>query len=311
MDYAGVKLLLAALKRGEQPLGVEESDFLTDQERLVWRAIHAGKTLDRLDEKEMDVVREWDASTIHYDSNNLLTYTADLVKQAVERKSKALAIKFAEGAIPLPEMEAELAKLKLRAKKRTWENLVEIGKLFGQFESDGSIRTDVIPTGVDMIDTDFPITQGLIVLFAASGYGKTWLANQFSLHMAQQGKKVAYFSYEMSRGELLKRYADVIFNKRWNAITNEERSSIHFPNGGCLLVDDESLPTSDVVKETLPRMHAEIGGELDIVFVDNLSNMLQTKKSERDSIDYYIQEFQAISKSYRFMPIFIIAHSNR
>ncbi len=158
-----------------------------------------------------------------------------------------------------------------------------------------------IPTGIS--DLDKVITglnkSDLIIVGARPGMGKTSFALNIARNVALKGKKVAFFSLEMTRDQIAQRLlsneASIPSTKlRTGELTPEEWTRLgnagqHLSNAD-IFVDE----TSGI---TVPEMKAKLlRNKVDVVIIDYLGLMQSAKRTENR-----VQEVSDITRNLKIM----------
>ncbi len=168
--------------------------------------------------------------------------------------------------------------------------------------SDNADEYKGIPTGFSQIDE---VTSGLnksdlVLIGARPSVGKSALALNIARNVALRGKKVAFFSLEMSNeqlaGRLLATEARVESNKlrsgeltsdEWKRLAEAANMLYNVP----LFFDDTSQLTVPELKSKLKR-----AGQVDCVFIDYLGLMQSATKKENR-----VQEVSEISRGLKML----------
>ena len=168
--------------------------------------------------------------------------------------------------------------------------------------SEDAEKYRALPTGIASLDN---VISGLnksdlIILAARPGMGKTSFALNIARHVAvTRRKRVAFFSLEMSREQLVSRLlsseALVAGTKLRTGELNEsewariiEAGSIL--SGSELYIDDNSQITPNEMKAKLRRLR-----DVDLVFIDYLQLMGSGKTENR------VQEISQITRNFKIM----------
>jgi len=159
---------------------------------------------------------------------------------------------------------------------------------------------------------------GLIVLAGRPSMGKTALAVTIALNLAQEGKRVVFFTLEMSADELIERMISVLSGVNLLSIKrpNPDPTALNEFYAGALAL--ERLPVvilenQNTVEQQLAslRQHAAADG-VDIAFVDYMQLMTTGRR-----IDNRVQEVSAISRGLKLaavrerIPIVALSQLNR
>ncbi len=165
----------------------------------------------------------------------------------------------------------------------------------------------------------------LIVVAARPSMGKTAFALNVALNMAKTGKKVAFFSIEMSRVQIMMRLLAIESRVGMAAIrtgrphfTPKEWSDLELAAQRLeqtrFYIDDSASLSIIEMKTRARRLHKEVG--VDAVFVDYLQLMKVTGENLRRS-DSRAQEVAVISASLKELakelniPVIALAQLNR
>jgi len=262
---------------------------------------------------------------------NLDSYLRRIRDTAILRKTILAAEKLAQECYLASEAPAELltrAERLLRdladraapdGKLRTVDQIIEAaGGL------DRLVRPDLFDPG---IPTPWPalnkliggLRRGqLIVVGARPSVGKTAFLSQIAAHAVARGRHVAFFSFEMSGGELLLRTACAVagvdgHKVRLGRATQSERETLmralHSLAGG-LRIHDEPPATVSAVRTACRRAKAE--GRLDLVCIDYLQLLEVPGRRENR-----VQEIAEISRGLKLLaaelevPLLVAAQLNR
>lgn len=178
------------------------------------------------------------------------------------------------------------------------------------------------------IESSFPeldhLTSGfqpseLIVLAARPSMGKTALSLNFALHNALQGKKVAFFSLEMSKEQLLLRllssYARINLSQLTNGQINDHQWGQVIKAAAKLsetpfFIDDSSAISPYEIRGKSRRLQAREG--LDLIIVDYLQLMQLPWKTETRERE--VSEMSRLLKSFAKelrIPVIALSQLNR
>lgn len=187
-------------------------------------------------------------------------------------------------------------------------------------ESKAKVR---IPTGLSDLDR---LLGGLhptdlIILAARPAMGKTsWLANVAEQAAVKLGLKVAIFSLEMSRGQLLER---LLASRAWvdsqnirlgqmgDAESNRILQAAGELSEAAIWIDDASTLTATEIRAKARLLHAQAG--LDLIMVD----YVQLMDGEGKRGENRVQEVDVISKALKGLakelrvPVLVAAQLNR
>lgn len=170
---------------------------------------------------------------------------------------------------------------------------------------------------LDFITGGFQKTD-LIIVAGRPSMGKSSLCCQVATNMAQEGKKVGYFSIEVGKSQVIKN----IFACQSRISTNKLRSG-SFEDGdwgkitktfGALYettfsLDDMSRSSQDIIRQAR-RMYAEHG--LDIVFIDHIQEMKEKGRFENrnNEIDAIGSNLKELAKELS-IPVVVVAQLSR
>ncbi len=175
-----------------------------------------------------------------------------------------------------------------------------------------------IPTGIGPLDK---ITVGLnktdlIILGARPGMGKTSFALNIATNVALKGRKVCFFSLEMSRDQLAQRLLSSVSGINSEKLRSGELDTkdwVELGNASELLSKSEFY-IDETSAITVPEMKAKIRrlGGVDLVIIDYLGLMHSARR-----IDNRVQEISDITGSLKIMakelnvPIIVCAQLSR
>ena len=210
------------------------------------------------------------------------------------------------GSSPSSERIKELSK-----------KLVPVSEILETVLKDIASRgtTPTYPTGLNALDA---LLWGLhkkelLIMGARTSQGKSSLAFQLALHLASIGQKVAYFSLEMSKEQLVERM--IAYHARINSraikhglaqkqIENSASSLRAYSRNLTLLIDEGGFTFEEIVDicELVP---------FDFVFIDYIQ-MVSVKgyKSKLEAIDEYVRKFKELAKTMNFGGV-IVSQVNR
>lgn len=171
------------------------------------------------------------------------------------------------------------------------------------------------PTGLKELDDKLwgLHKKELLIMGARTSQGKSSLALQFALNLASQGQKVAYFSLEMSKEQMVERM--IAHHTRINnrlirhglakvQLKNCYSSLRSYSQGLKLLIDESGYAFEEIVEicEAL---------KFDFVFIDYIQMVsMKGYKSKLEAIDEYVRKFKELAKVLDFGGI-IVSQVNR
>ncbi len=231
-------------------------------------------------------------------TTNVISYCEIIKDKFIKRKSielaKNLIVECEVGEKTANEIcsiaQEEFYKFSTDAKSKDFSTLSEyIKPLFDEINKAAKAKNGItgVPTGYKQLDN---LTAGfqntdMLVLAGRPGTGKTTFALNLAYNMVKQGKKVLFFSLEMSGLQLMKRIVSseslVESSKLRSAQMsmdemNEVMNSVMHINalekeGKVLFVSDNTLLTIAELRNKCQKIKTTQG--LDIVFIDYLQLM--------------------------------------
>lgn len=188
-------------------------------------------------------------------------------------------------------------------------------------EFEGTIREEnVIQTGLNKLDNKIHGFSGgeLITIFAFSGVGKSTLAGQIALNIAQQQKQVMFFSLEMTYTQVMDRlvsnFLDIDHKKikyiTKGSITKSELEQIKKASisihKNINIYNDRNL--QEIIKKIKEQKSKK---KINIVFIDYISLIeVDGFFEERSKITKITQEFKKLSNELN-IPIVILAQATQ
>ncbi len=190
------------------------------------------------------------------------------------------------------------------------------------YRTRGTNEVSGVPTGLKDLDEALGGLQNedLIILAARPSMGKTGLALSMARKIAENGKKVAVFSLEMSKKQLYQRWISAecsidLHRLRNRALSEAEwerafRLSTHL---ACLpmYIDDTARLTSGEIRSKARRLKTEQG--LDAVLIDYLGLTGDTPHKQWSKSDHVGQVASNIKQMARELkvPIILLSQLNR
>jgi replicative DNA helicase len=184
-------------------------------------------------------------------------------------------------------------------------------------------ETSGISTGLFDLDglTGGLIRQDLIVIAARASMGKTWLACHLSNHLALEGMPVVFFSAEMSKSQLTKRFLAMhskidsqrliqnkIYKSEWEVLTKAVGTIAELP----IIIDDTpaSAQTPSRMRSVLRRIQSE-RGQLGLVVLDYIQKLGNRAAGNRAQvIGSFSGAFKDMAKEFD-VPFVCLAQINR
>jgi replicative DNA helicase len=184
-------------------------------------------------------------------------------------------------------------------------------------------ETSGISTGLLDLDglTGGLIRQDLIVIAARASMGKTWLACHLSNHLALGGMPVVFFSAEMSKSQLTKRFLAMhskidssrliqnkIYQSEWDVLTKAVGTIAELP----IIIDDTpaTAQTPSRMRSVLRRIQSE-RGQLGLVVLDYIQKLGNRAAGNRAQvIGSFSGAFKDMAKEFD-VPFVCLAQINR
>lgn len=195
----------------------EEFRFIKDHYEKYGNVPDEISFLDKFPEFELQEVTESDSYLVyHAKENNLFQSTKDVLERAAELLETDAndAVELLRNALAT-ELQSD-ADINDEGVVETVDSRVQDSKYINQNPADW-----FIPTGFDEIDADINGLQRgdeLVVIFARTNHGKSWILEKMCASMAESGYKVGYFSPEMSLKDIGYRFDSLHGHVSNNAI---------------------------------------------------------------------------------------------
>lgn len=183
-------------------------------------------------------------------------------------------------------------------------------------------QTPELPTGLPMLDEAiWGLHRNEVTVIAARpGEGKTTLALQIGLHLADEHKKVLFVSLEMTRHQLTERILVQLTQfDAWNLRTGvkleeflEKLAPLNngfFKDLNLRLVDGFGY-TIPQLQHLLNQMVKEGGGPPDVLIVDFIQLIAPEGLQKFDAISEYLRSLKELAMRYN-MAILICSQVNR
>jgi replicative DNA helicase len=165
------------------------------------------------------------------------------------------------------------------------------------------------------------IRQDLIVIAARASMGKTWLACHLSNYLALKGMPVVFFSAEMSKSQLTKRFLAMhseidssrliqnkIYKSEWDVLTRAVGTISELP----IIIDDTpaNAQTPSKMRSVLRRIQSERGqsGLVVLDYIQKLGNRAAGNRAQ--VIGSFSGAFKDIAKEFD-VPFVCLAQINR
>lgn len=180
-------------------------------------------------------------------------------------------------------------------------------------------KTDGIKTGIHRLNLN---TNGwqksdLIILAGRPGMGKTSAAIDFALTPALEGKKVLFFSLEMSSEQIVKRTQSILSHVDVQRVVNNSLSKDELRevvrhseklNKVPFYLDDTPAITVSELKRRAKKLQKEVG--LDLIIVDYLQLMKGDGQSREQEISEISRGLKAIAKELD-VPVIALSQLSR
>lgn len=247
-----------------------------------------------------------------------------IIRTSLQFMKKAQAQEFENIDVLLDNMESEIFKI---AQKDNSQNLTQINSLvkdsIKQIEDFHNNDLDItgLSTSFEELDT---LTSGfqpgeLIIIAARPSMGKTALSLNIALRCSLQGKKVAFFSIEMAKEQLIMRLIATLTRIRLNSLKigniSQQDWDVLLQGASQLseaqfFIDDSSYISPFDIRSKVRKLKAKHG--LDLVVVDYIQ--LMSMKKNMDSREREVSEISRLLKSISkelSVPVVALSQLNR
>lgn len=166
------------------------------------------------------------------------------------------------------------------------------------------------------IDAQTCLQNGLYVLGAESGLGKTTFATNIALNLALSGEKVLYFSFEQSECDFLKKILSILKEKMSSNENYALNDNIlldvnHSAISNFFLVPANFGLTVEDVEAKIDDFMSSFKGEKPVVFIDYLQVISRNDhKSAKDGIDEVLSSLKQY-QARNHLCMFLISSLNR
>lgn len=139
--------------------------------------------------------------------------------------------------------------------------------------------SDYVKEGLKMDDAVELIQHVVVenettILFGDTGLGKSTLAMQMSITMAEEGKKILYVNFELSKRQFAKKYPEIHIPENL-FIANIDYAKMHD-------VTDQSMILAEIEAVALHN-------DVDVVVIDNLTNLCINSKDGKEAGNVMLQ----------------------
>lgn len=153
------------------------------------------------------------------------------------------------------------------------------------------------------------------VIGARPSMGKTSLALNMMLRMAEQGNKVGFFSLEMSKEEVGDRFLSIlsevpIRDIRTGVITTEQSRKLKQVSYSNIYIDDTAYMDIDTLRYRIGHLKSKY--DIDVVFIDYLQllTLKGSSKKKYEEVSIISRRLKEIAKVFD-LPIIALAQLNR
>ena len=268
------------------------------------------------------------ASTSNIKAYADITLEKSILRKVIKKSEEFIEKSYKEDYTKIEHfidfLESEIFKL---GDTNTSSDLISLSNLVepGMKKLEDLFHKKISITG---LSSSFPeldnLTSGfqnaeLIVLAARPSMGKSALSLNFALHNALQGKKVAFFSLEMSKESILMRLLSTLSRINLSQVINgqiqEKRWSDLIQAAGKLsslpfFIDDSSPLSPYEIRSKARRLKSKHG--LDLLVIDYLQLMKLPERTE--SREREVSEMSRLLKSFSKelgIPIITLSQLNR
>lgn len=176
-----------------------------------------------------------------------------------------------------------------------------------------------ITTGFDHVDARTNGLHGgeLFIVAARPGMGKTNFALNIAGHAARHGHKIAFFSMEMSKRELVGRLAACMYGMSYGAMQAQDWEGFSGPLGNLiesaeslpLRIDDRASQTVERIRIAAKKASRQLGG-LDLIVVDYLQLIQGPGASRYEQVTNISRDLKVLAKDMN-VPVLCLAQINR
>lgn len=268
--------------------------------------------VDEPDEYIVDALREEMASS---EMNSIF----DKAKEIADSKSLADALDYLKTSIPRVELSNNIDSVEI------------LGSIQDRIQHTSDVTLNkadwFIPTGFEELDNDingFQRGDELIVLFARTNQGKSWVSEKIATYMAEIGFRVGYFSPEMNELDIGYRFDTLhghISNNamRLGRFDNEFSLESYTEYGETLKSINGKLfvtrPKKFNRRVTVSKLKQWIKSDkLDVVFIDGITYLTDERYKRGDSktisLTNISEDLMELSAEMR-VPIAVVVQANR
>jgi replicative DNA helicase len=256
-----------------------------------------------------------------------IEYTDKLIKGLSELNIKAVKFEMDKNYKDINEYYlGNLSALKTNLEDLSNGNFKEFDKNSFYLNVDNYLQYSKLNTGFKQFDDKLNgIMPGLYVVGAETGLGKTTFMLQIADQIARQGKKVLFYSLEMTKFEMLckslNRIAytdhnrkisikDIMYNTDRDLTENCINSYMPISKNLEIVEGGFNLDMDTISKSIFN--YISMLDDKPIIFIDYLQIIepKDDKGTDKTNMDYTIKMLKKISRKY-FIPIFLISSLNR
>lgn len=339
-------MVLQDEQRWYDTAGLEPDDFSSVRHRLVFRGMQALNRLGRAIQPIilLSQIGEWDKG----EDENLAAYVTqlpekvppksrigDLVVAILHASGRRKLLKAGEEIIdlaltapldkPIEEVRANSIKLIEAADNDAMTEAIPVATLISEIVSgaqralvDGARRG--LSSGLRCFDDLVgPMLPGqLIVIGGETGAGKTALATQVGVMVAEQGIPVHMVSMEMEGQEiaarLLSQYSEIPAERLMTGELSEAEVRLAFEEGQRIgfpfLIESRPPQSASMIQARVARSQIRSGAKLAIVDHLQFVRPDNQKSSEHEQIRQCVDDHKAMAKRLQ-MPIILLSHVSR
>lgn len=301
----------------------EVFDYIVDHYKQYKALPDSATLIERFDYLEYFEVDEPDEYIVDRLREELVSSEVSRIyeksKEIADKKGNLEAIEYLKQALQRVEVDSSVASV----------------ELLDDFDTRLQHTTDVtqnnaewfIPTGFDELDKDingFQRGDELVVLYARTNQGKSWISEKIATYMTEIGFRVGYFSPEMNELDIGYRFDTLhghISNNAMRLGREDEKFSLNeYQKYGETLKDIKgklfiTRPKTFNRKVTVSRLRQWIKSDkLDAVFIDGITYLSDERYKRGDSktisLTNISEDLMELSGELH-VPIVVVVQANR
>ena len=301
----------------------EVFDYIVDHYKQYKALPDSATLIERFDYLEYFEVDEPDEYIVDRLREELVSSEVSQIyeksKEIADKKGNLEAIEYLKQALQRVEVDSSVASV----------------ELLEDFDTRLQHTTDVtqnnaewfIPTGFDELDKDingFQRGDELVVLYARTNQGKSWISEKIATYMTEIGFRVGYFSPEMNELDIGYRFDTLhghISNNAMRLGREDEKFSLNeYQKYGETLKDIKgklfiTRPKTFNRKVTVSRLRQWIKSDkLDAVFIDGITYLSDERYKRGDSktisLTNISEDLMELSGELH-VPIVVVVQANR